>query len=86
MGDSMKNTTITTTIPMDVYEEVKKEHWRWNELIFMGIQAKRSFPNVLDRQNSAESDIARLSEKVQKLARDKFELMERLEKLEGDKH
>ncbi len=81
------NVTISTTVPMAVFEEVRnKEHWHWNELIYMGIQAKKSFPNVLDRQNDSETEIKRLSEKLQKLALERFQLMERIEKLEGDKN
>lgn len=33
-------TTISTTIPVDIYHEVKKKGYKWNDLIITGLKSK----------------------------------------------
>lgn len=67
----MKNVPISTTIPIDRYEECKKNKWAFNELLLIGIEAKKNMPAMTDRLAKLEkahtdslNRIARLQNKV----------------------
>ncbi len=57
-----KNVVISTTIPIDIYREIKEKHIPFNSLILMGLQAWKGNPAIIDRQRELET----LVEKLQK--------------------
>lgn len=67
----MKNVTISTTVPIDQYQEAQKNKWAHNELWLLGFQAKKNNPQLIERLNLMEkanrdalTRIARLQNKV----------------------
>lgn len=67
----MKNVTISTTVPIDQYQEAQKMKWAHNELWLLGFMAKKNNPQLIERINSMEkankdalTRIARLQNKV----------------------
>lgn len=67
----MKNVTVSTTIPQDKYEEIKKSKFAFNELILAGLEAKKNHPAIMERlavyektSKDALTRIARLQNKV----------------------
>jgi hypothetical protein len=74
---------ISILIPFELYKEAKIDNnWSWLEIIVMGLQAKKNMPNVLTRQKEIEEQNNQIINKIKKLALEKFELLERIQKLE----
>ncbi len=64
----MARVTITSSIPLGQWEEAQSMGWKWQELIREGIQAKKNFPKVLERQRELETTNEQLLNKIQDLA------------------
>jgi len=63
----MPNITVTTTIPADIYQQVKEKGLKVNMLIQMGWQAWNNFPAITARQAALETKNAELEARNEKL-------------------
>lgn len=54
--------TISTTLSQESIDQIKKARWHYNELIVLGMEAKRNMPHLLERINALE----RGNEKLQR--------------------
>jgi hypothetical protein len=80
MADRYGNKNITTSIPLDLYKNIKNNGLSFKELIIRGYQATTGFNNVLERLKELEEKNVKLSSKVQSLALKNFELESKLNK------
>lgn len=74
----MSRVTISSSIPLDKWELCNENHWKWQDLILMGIQAKLNMPNLLDRQKELEKTNEEIAEKLRKYALRVYELEEEI--------
>jgi hypothetical protein len=63
------NTTITTTIPVDVCEKIKLKRWAYNDLILLGIQAieedwKNQIAELEDGNFKLQAKLTEIAQKV----------------------
>lgn len=78
-------TTISTTIPIEIYEEAKKRHFKWNDLLITGFQARIDSPKWQERQRDTEEKVIKLAQKVTELTQKNWELLEKIQKI-GEKN
>lgn len=50
----MVNVTITTTLPVEVYREIKSKHLSFNGLIMTGLRAEDKMVNLTERLRDVE--------------------------------
>lgn len=65
---SKHTTQISTTIPTDLYLEIKKNRWKINDLVIIGAQAKKGMPKILDRLRETEQGNDKLQAKITQLS------------------
>lgn len=59
---------ITSSVPVHIWEEIQENAWKYNELIIMGVQAKKQNPQILQRLADLEEDGKKAMEKIRSLA------------------
>ena len=47
---------ITTTIPVSAYKEIKDKGWKYNQLIYLGIQYQKEFPALREQLTKLQAD------------------------------
>lgn len=69
--------TITTTVPIEIYNKIKEEHLKMSALILKGYQAEHSFPAVLSRQNELEEKVNKYRIRLEETLKELYELKEK---------
>lgn len=69
--DWKRKKTITTSIPIDVYNYIKENSKRINNLIMLGLMAEEDNPQLLNRISEQERKSKMLEEKIGRI----FELI-----------
>lgn len=59
--------TISTTLPIEAYNEIKQARYAFNELILLGLLSKKNNPQMIARMGEMERENARLIRKIQEL-------------------
>lgn len=60
---------VTTTLPKDIVEYIKKQGYKYNELIRIGIKAKEGNPQLIERIKVLEHCIPRIEASLDLLLR-----------------
>ncbi len=77
---------ISTTIPYQVYAEIKKMNWHYNELICRGLATTRAKESIIEQFQDLEKTNNKLVEKVRELALRVYDLEEKKAKEGGKKN
>ena len=67
----MGKTTVSTTVPIEIYNLVKEKKLRWNELILAGLEMKSRAENnvtLLERLKETEDNNLKMAEKLRTLS------------------
>lgn len=62
------NTTISTSLPVEVVKAIKERHLKYNQLIMMGIQAYNGNNQLIERMKLLEEGNDKLQRKLSFLA------------------
>ncbi len=74
----MVNGVITTTLPVEIIKEIKERMLHYNELIIIGLQAKKGMPNLLERVRELETGNIKLQKKLGELYAENVSVNDRL--------
>jgi hypothetical protein len=56
--------TISSSIPIELWQEAQSNHWKWQDLIIRGIQHRKEMPKVLERMRELEENNEKISKKL----------------------
>ena len=73
---------ITVEIDEEWYDYVKRNNWKWREVVGLGIKAKEDNPQLLSRINDLENNMQRAQLRISMLSEENFKYKELL-KLKG---
>jgi hypothetical protein len=74
---------ITTTIPIEVWQEAKNRRFSWQELIISGLEARKGNPILMERLQEYQEDSKKAQAKLRELALKFYELEQEKSKSEG---
>ena len=79
---SKRSVNITTSIPFNIWEEIKASKTSWNSLILRGWSSSKGFDEITQRLRDTEKTSINQARMIQKYQGMVFELNDRIEDLE----
>ena len=76
-----KAVPITTTIPFNIHQDIKKSHMSWNSLILRGWEATKGFEKLTSTVKVQEEDMSLIQRKSQRMQEVIFDLNDKIEAL-----
>ena len=70
--------TISSSIPLEIWEEARANNWKWQDIIICGMINKRGMPELLERVRELEANNQSLTTKLSNYAQKYWELDQKI--------
>lgn len=71
-----KSVTISTTIPSEIYREIKQKNLKFSQLILKGLTSEKNFPEMLGRQRELEEKLTKYQQKLETTSSELYKIKE----------